>query len=198
MPAGGACVTGVILAGGRGRRMGGVDKGWMPWRGRFLVEFVLERLRPQVDGVIISANRTVERYAGLGWPVVQDDQERFGPYAGPLAGMLAALEHCCTPWAACVPCDAPALPADLVARLVAASGDSAAPAMAVCGERRQPVFCLLPRALAPHLAAALAGGEHRPADFLASVGARTAQFDDTAAFANINSEADGAAQVAHG
>lgn len=185
-------VAGVILAGGRGRRMGGQDKGWVDWQGRPLIERALARLQPQVDSVIISANRNLDRYRALGHPVAQDDQGRFGAYAGPLAGMLAALELCPLDWAVCVPCDAPALPADLVARLLAASAGSGAPALAVSGGRRQPVFCLLPRALAPRLAQALAAGEHRPTVFLESAGAREVLFEDAAAFANINAGADGA------
>jgi molybdopterin-guanine dinucleotide biosynthesis protein A len=185
MPAGRETVAGVILAGGRGTRMGGADKGWVAWQGRPLVERVLERLQPQVGQVLINANRNLDRYRGLGHPVVADDPA-LGSFAGPLAGMLAALQCCTLPWAAFVPCDAPALPADLVARLAAAAGPQDAPALAVCAGRQQPVFCLLPRTLAPRLAAALAAGEHRPGVFLESVGARRAAFEDAAAFANIN------------
>ena len=168
--------------------MGGKDKGWVHWRGRPLVEHVLERLRPQVSTVILSANRNVERYRGLGFPVVEDDHLRYGNFAGPLAGMLAGLEQTEAAWVAFVPCDAPCLPQDLVARLldVARSGPAVVPALAVSGGRRQPVFCLLPRALAPRLATALAAGERRPTVFLESVGAREVGFDDDAGFANIN------------
>ncbi len=190
-----APVAGVILAGGRGTRMGGADKGWVQWQGRFLVERVLERLAPQVDQVTISANRNLERYRGLGVSVVEDEPAAFGPYAGPLAGMLAALRHCALPGAVFVPCDAPALPADLVARLVAGAGDAVTAALACSGGYRQPVFCLLPAALAPRLAQALASGERRPDAFLATVGAREVHFDDAAAFANVNSPAPPGAGV---
>jgi len=186
MTAGRAPVAGVILAGGRGRRMGGQDKGWVIWQGRPLIEHVLERLLPQVDNVIISANRNLERYRALGYAVVEDNRVHGG-YAGPLAGMLAGLERATAGWVACVPCDAPVLPADLVARLLSAAiAAGGAPALAVSAGRRQPVFCLLPRALAPRLAQALAGGEHRPAVFLQGAGAREVWFDDEPAFANIN------------
>lgn len=193
-------VAGLILAGGRGRRMGGLDKGWVDWQGRALVAHVLERLLPQVQGVVISANRNLPRYRALGHPVVEDDQARFGIYPGPLAGMLAGLMQAPAHWVVCVPCDAPALPRDLVARLQAAVGDGDAPALAVAGGRRQPVFCLLPRTLAPRLAQALAEGEHRPSVFLESVGAREVFFDDEGAFANINAgaPADPPAQTADG
>lgn len=183
-------VAGVILAGGRGRRMGGADKGWVAWEGRFLVERVLERLQPQVGEVIISANRNLDRYRALGCKVVADAQEEHGAFAGPMAGMLAALRDCTARRAVFVPCDAPSLPGDLVARLVAGAGDADAAALACCGGRRQPVFCLLPVALAPRLARALADGERRPAVFLEIVGAREVLFDDATAFANINSGAD--------
>jgi molybdopterin-guanine dinucleotide biosynthesis protein A len=186
MPPGRESVAGVILAGGRGTRMGGVDKGWAPWQGRFLIERVLERLAPQVGQVIINANRNLDRYCSLGHLVVEDDTERYGRHAGPLAGMLAGLRHSALPWVVFVPCDVPALPADLVARLLTAVGESGTPALAVSGGRRQPVFCLMPRALIPQLDAALISGERRPTAFLDHVGAREVVFEDAAAFANIN------------
>jgi molybdopterin-guanine dinucleotide biosynthesis protein A len=174
--------------------MGGQDKGWVTWQGRPLVQHVLDRLLPQVDTVIISANRNLERYRGLGYPVVADDHAGHGEFAGPLAGMLAGLERADTPWVVCVPCDAPALPTDLVARLLASAGSGTAkvPALAVSAGHRQPVFCLLPRTIAPQLAQALSAGEHRPTVFLENAGAREVPFDDASAFANINATASGA------
>lgn len=195
-------VTGVILAGGRGARMGGADKGWVSWNGRFLIEHVLERLRPQVDSVVINANRNAERYGALGAAVVADGaatDASMEAYAGPLAGMLAGLRHCAgmstAHWALVVPCDAPALPPDLAARLLAAGAPAGRAAFAVCAGRAQPVFCLLPVALLPRLDAALRGGERRPADFLRAVAACAVDFDDPAAFANLNAPADLAAPV---
>lgn len=179
-------VTGVVLAGGRGTRMGGADKGWVDLEGRPLIEHVLERLRPQVGAIIISANRNIARYRALGWPVVQDEPFAGDAFLGPLAGMLAALRAARSPWLAIVPCDAPALPAMLVRQLARAVGPSANPALAVCGGRRQPVFCLLPAGIAPALAAALARGDRRPDDFLRAAGAIEVPFGDEAAFANIN------------
>jgi molybdopterin-guanine dinucleotide biosynthesis protein A len=110
-------ITGVILAGGEGRRLGGVDKGLQELRGRPMVQWVLERLAPQVDTVLISANRNLQRYAAFGCPVLPD---RIPDFAGPLAGLHAALTQAATPLVATVPCDSPFLPADLVARLHAA------------------------------------------------------------------------------
>lgn len=187
----GAAVAGLILAGGQGRRMGGADKGWVLWQGRPLIEHVIARLRPQVDALVISANRHLDRYGSLGHAVVEDDQARFGAFSGPLAGMLAGLRQGAAPWTAVVPCDAPDLPLDLVQRLCAAARGGARPAVAVCAGRREPVFCLLPATLAPALGAALDAGLRRPADFLQAAGAIEVPFDDAQAFLNLNAPAAG-------
>jgi molybdenum cofactor guanylyltransferase len=184
-----ATIAGVILAGGRGTRMGGADKGWVRWQGRPLAEHVLARLRPQVGTVLVSANRNLPRYRALGVDAFGDDAATFGEFAGPLAGMLAALERLPLPWAAFVPCDAPRLPEDLVARLAAAALPGR-PSVARCGGHVQPVFCLLPRALAAPLRAAMRAGERRPQDFLAKAGAALVEFEDPGAFANMNAPAD--------
>jgi molybdopterin-guanine dinucleotide biosynthesis protein A len=180
-----ARIAGVVLAGGRGARMGGLDKGWVQFEGRALVEHALARLAPQVATVLISASRNVERYRTLGCPVVEDAPEHRGHFLGPLAGMLAALRAAPLPWAAFVPCDAPALPLDLVARL-AAAGTGGRAALACCGGQREPVFCLLPKAMVAELAAAVQQGERRPGAFLHRVEAVEVAFDDATAFANIN------------
>jgi molybdopterin-guanine dinucleotide biosynthesis protein A len=180
-----AAIDGAILAGGRGRRMGGADKGWILWQGRPLVEQVAERLRPQVGRLLISANRNLERYAALGAAVVADERAGQGEFAGPLAGMLAVLRQARGDWVAFVPCDAPALPRALVARLAEAGAGTRA-AVATCGGVVQPVFCLLPRTLAPRLQELLEQGERRPQEMLRQVGAVAVPFADAAAFANIN------------
>jgi len=110
-------VTGVVLAGGRGQRMGEADKGLQPLRGRSLVEWVLERVDPQVDDLLIIANRNLERYLELGYPVLRD---RIPDFAGPLAGLQAGLTQTRSELVLLVPCDTPLLPADLVSRLAAA------------------------------------------------------------------------------
>jgi molybdopterin-guanine dinucleotide biosynthesis protein A len=190
-----AGIAGVVLAGGRGTRMGGLDKGWVPFEGRALVEHALARLAPQVGTVLISASRNLERYETLGWAVVPDAPEHRGRFLGPLAGMLAALRAAPLPWAVFVPCDAPVLPLDLVARLAAAGAGGRA-ALACCRGQREPVFCLLPRSMAPALAAALEHGERRPGEFLQRMQAVEVAFDDAAAFANINTPAAAAAAAA--
>jgi molybdenum cofactor guanylyltransferase len=111
-------ITGLVLAGGRGSRMGGIDKGLQVLGTRTLVEHALERLRPQVSALAINANRHLEAYARFGVPVWPDAE---ADYPGPLAGMLAGLQACTTEWLVTVPCDTPALPPDLVARLFAAA-----------------------------------------------------------------------------
>ena len=139
-------ITGVILAGGRGSRMGGVDKGLQNFNGMPLALGTLMRLQPQVAEVMINANRNLSAYEAFGVPVWPDV---IGDYAGPLAGFLTALEHCETGWLATVPCDTPLFPHDLVERLAqAAHAQDAEIAMASAPEedgelRAQPVFCLL-------------------------------------------------------
>lgn len=180
-----AGITGVILAGGRGRRMEGVDKGLLELRGRPLAAWVAERLAPQVDELLISANRNGERYAALGLRVVGDCIPGF---AGPLAGLHAALEAAAHPLVVTVPCDSPFLPADLVFRLCSGlTATGADVAIAWSGGRAHPVFCLCRRDLLPHLAAYLASGERRMAGWHATLKVAEIAFDDEAeAFANIN------------
>ena len=110
-------VTAVILAGGRGQRMGEADKGLQPLRGRSLVRWVLECIDPQVDELLIIANRNLDRYLELGYPVLRD---RIPDFAGPLAGLHAGLAAARTDLVIAVPCDTPLLPGELVSRLVTA------------------------------------------------------------------------------
>lgn len=145
-------ITGLILAGGRGSRMGGVDKGLQSFKGQPLVQHTLARLRlgSAVGPIMINANRNLAVYAALGVPVWPD---AMADYPGPLAGFLTGLDHCGTPWMVTVPCDTPLLPLDLVPRLAQALESANADiAMAVAPEidhngqpqlRTQPVFCLL-------------------------------------------------------
>jgi molybdopterin-guanine dinucleotide biosynthesis protein A len=186
---GASAITGLILAGGQGSRMGGLDKGWIEFRGLPLVQHVLERFAPQVDSVLISANRNLERYRTLGCGVLADDTGRFGEFQGPLAGIVQALGAAAPGLLAVVPCDAPLLPRDLVARLAAAIGDAPA-AVVQCGGRVQPVFCLLRSELLGPLQSALASGLRKPADFLESVGAVVVPCESEPEFANVNTQAD--------
>jgi len=186
-------ITGLILAGGRGQRLGGVDKGLQPWRGRPLVDHALARLAPQVREVMISANRNAPEYEARVSRVLADASDDF---PGPLAGMLAGLHAAATPWLAVVPCDSPCLPPDLVARLAQGlAGARAAVVQRLHGDgalRLEPVCCLLSTALADDLARYLAEGGRKVEGWLARH-ATPVLFDrsvDAGAFANINTPDD--------
>ncbi len=189
-------ITGVILAGGKARRLNGRDKGLEPFSGRPLVEWVVAALAPQVGGLLINANRNQETYGRLGYPVIAD---RLDDFQGPLAGFASAMAAANTPWILTVPCDGPFLAPDLAARLVAAlAQDDAELAVASDGRRMQPVHALLPVALAPSLAAFLAEGERKIDRWYARHRVALADLSDRPeSFANLNTEAD-AAELARG
>ena len=154
-----ADVTGLILAGGQGRRMGGVDKGLVEFAGEPMIARVLRVLAPQVGQVFINANRNRADYEALGCPVIPD---AAGGYPGPLAGMSAGLGAIDSAWLLTVPCDSPLLPATLCERMMAASNaHDAEIAIASDGERCHPVFALIARGLGPSLDAFLAGDERK-------------------------------------
>lgn len=178
-------ITGVILAGGLGRRMGGVDKGLQELRGRPMSAWVVERFAPQVDELLINANQNTARYAEFGHRVVPD---RIPDFAGPLAGLHAALSAASHSLVATVPCDSPFLPADLISRLLAALTESAADlAVARTFDQPHPVFCLCRRDALPHLTEFLAGGGRKIDRWYATLNIVEVSFDDEAdAFENIN------------
>ncbi len=178
-------VTGLILAGGQGRRMGGIDKGLQPFRGRPMVEWVVERLAPQVGALLINCNQNLDAYARLGDAVVPD---RIGGFAGPLAGLHAGLTEARTPLVATAPCDSPFLPPDLVSRLRAAlEARQAQLAVARTGTQPHPVFSLCRGDLLDHLSQYLAGGGRKIDAWYAALHVAEVAFDDEAeAFANIN------------
>lgn len=185
-------VSGIILAGGRATRMGGIDKGLVEVAGRPMIEHIIERLRPQTQALIVNANRSHERYAAYGLPVVADD---FGDYAGPLAGMAAGLAKAATAYAVTVPCDSPLLPPDLVARLWSAlQREDAELAVAWAEERMQPVFALLPRDLLPSLREFLASGDRKIDRWYGRHRVALADFSDSPdTFLNINTPDEQAA-----
>jgi molybdopterin-guanine dinucleotide biosynthesis protein A len=178
-------ITGVILAGGLGRRMGGIDKGLQELRGRPMVHWVVERLAPQVDELLINANQNGERYAAFGHRVVPDEIPDF---AGPLAGLHAALSAASHPLVATAPCDSPFLPADLISRLFSAlTATGADLAVARTFDQPHPVFCLCQRDVLPHLTEFLAGGGRKIDRWYATLKVVEVAFDDEAdAFENIN------------
>lgn len=178
-------VTGVILAGGRARRMGGIDKGLLEVVGRPLVERTIAILRPQVGRLIISANRNQDRYAEYGYPVVIDS---VGDYWGPLAGIVSVMRAAITEFIVTVPCDTPGLPGDLVDKLLAARESGKAEVCAAWdGKRVHPVIALIPRALAPALADYLNAGGRKAEDWLRSRKLALADFSHRPGiFININ------------
>jgi molybdopterin-guanine dinucleotide biosynthesis protein A len=180
-----ADVTGVVLAGGQGRRMGGVDKGLVDLAGAPMVAHVLARLAPQVGDVLINANQNLDRYRAFGQPVVED---AVGGFAGPLAGLHAGLTRASGELVVTVPCDSPFLPLDLVHRLRAAlDRESAQLAVAKTFDQPHPVFALVRRDVLPNLAAFLAAGGRKIDAWYAALRVVEVAFDDEAdAFRNIN------------
>src|SRR5579864_2142237 len=178
-------ITGLVLAGGQGRRMGSIDKGLVPFNGQPMVQQVIERLLPQVDAIVINANRNLDAYEAFGHPVVRDTIEGF---AGPLAGLHAGLTHTADPLLATVPCDSPFLPHDLVARLAAAlRAKEAQIAVARTFDQPHPVFALVQRTVLPHLTTFLDGGGRKIDAWYATLSTVEVAFDDEAeAFRNIN------------
>jgi molybdopterin molybdotransferase len=182
-------ISALILAGGRGTRMGHVDKGLQPFRGATMVQHVLERLAPQVGSIAINANQNLPAYAAFGAPVWPDETSGF---AGPLAGLEAGLRHCVTPYMISAPCDSPFLPGDLAARLFhALQSQGADVALAVTREgamRKQPhpVFCLVKTSLLPVLSRYLAEGGRKMDGWYAGLKVAEVLFDDAEAFRNIN------------
>lgn len=192
-----AAITGLVLAGGRGQRMGGADKGLQLLHGQPLAAHVLARLAPQVGTLAISANRHRDTYTTLGAPwhaaIVADG---LPDYPGPLAGLLAGLEAAeaaGTPWLLSAPCDSPWLPGDLAARLAAAALAADADIATVttsntAGEvSLHPVFALVRTALADDLAAFLGAGERKVRAWYARHKTAEVAFADERAFYNINS-----------
>jgi molybdenum cofactor guanylyltransferase len=176
-------VTGVVLAGGLGRRMGGVDKGLQELRGRPMVQWVLERFAPQVSEIVINANQNRERYAAFGHVVVPDD---IAGFAGPLAGLHAGLKAATHDLVATVPCDSPFLPDDLVRRLRENLKQNDL-AVAKTGEQAHPVFVLTRKAIREDLERFLAAGGRKIDAWYASLRVVEVGFDDEAdAFRNIN------------
>ncbi len=185
-------LTGVILAGGLGRRMGGQDKGLVTLRNRPMIDYVIAALRPQVDELLINANRNQDAYSAYGCPVITDS---FPDYAGPLAGMATALEAMTGSLLLTAPCDCPFPPADLAERLHAALIDHDAEIVAAHdGNRLQPVFALITPTLLPSLQSFLKKGGRRIDEWYGAHRFVTADFSDQPeAFLNLNRLEDKAA-----
>lgn len=180
-------ITGGILAGGKASRMGGVDKGLQLLHGQPLYRHIMQKLAPQVDTLLISANRNLAQYQQSHYPVISDEN---GDYAGPLAGMLALLKQAKTPWVVFVPCDVPYFPLNLVEHLYQQKGDALA-CYVHDGERVHPTLSLLNRTLIPKLEAYLAQGDRKLMLFMQQVSAKAVLFPQQAdSFRNLNTLED--------
>lgn len=192
-----AAITGLILAGGRGSRMGNIDKGLQAFRGLPLAAHAIARLAPQVGPLALNVNRSQEQYASFGLPLWPD---LLPDFAGPLAGLHAGLSRCATPYLLCVPCDSPLLPLDLAVRLAGALEDTDADLAFAssdredgdegnnkrAGRQRHPVFSLLKTALLPQLDAYLHGGGRKMETWIDTLASVDVYFGDSAPFSNIN------------
>lgn len=184
-----ARITGLVLAGGRGSRMGGLDKGLQPHLGQPLAQHALQRLAPQVGALALNANRHLARYAEMGVPVWPD---ALPDHPGPLAGFMAGLAGCATPYLVTVPCDTPRFPQDLVSRMARALvAEQAELAMAASVDEAgqlqpEPVFCLLSRELSASLARFVAAGQRKIDRWTAQHRCALVPFDEPGAFFNAN------------
>ncbi len=185
-------VTGLILAGGRGSRMGHVDKGLQSFRGKPLVAHVIDRLSPQVGELLINANQNLDAYSAFGHRVIADEVPGF---AGPLAGFERGLTHATHDLVITAPCDSPFLPEDLVSRMLAQlSQHRADVAVAKTGDQAHPVFCLMKKELLASLCAFLESGQRKIDRWYPAHRVVEVAFDDQPdAFLNINTPAEKAA-----
>jgi len=182
-------ITGLILAGGRAQRMGGIDKGLIPFHQKPLIEVAIERLKIQVGSILINANRNITKYAVYGYPVIMDETPDF---SGPLAGFLMGLKNCKTPYLLTTPCDSPLFPQDLGAKLAselehhnldlvyASSKEADGKVWA------QPVFCLMRANLQDSLNSFLSKGDLKIDRWFKELKSGTVIFDNAQAFANAN------------
>ncbi len=177
--------TGVILAGGRGCRMGGADKGLLGLGPEPLIQHVISAIEPQVEHLVINANRNLDEYAAFGYPLISDGLAGF---QGPLAGFLAAMQYITTTNMITVPCDGPLLPQDLVQRLASAREQAGAEiAVAHDGLRLQPIHALIPTHLQPSLVRYLESGKRKIDHWYAQHKVTRVDFSDVAElFININ------------
>ncbi len=182
-------ITGLILAGGRAQRMGGVDKGLILFLQKPLIESTITRLKPQVGSIIINANRNITKYAAYGYPVIPDETPDF---SGPLAGFAIGLKACKTPYLLTAPCDSPLLPTNLAIKLSQEMENSNLELVYASSNEAddkiwaQPVFCLMHVEVLPSLEAFIAKGELKIDRWFKNVRSGTVIFKDTNAFANVN------------
>lgn len=181
-------ITGLILAGGRAQRMGGIDKGLIPFHNKPLIESAIERLKPQVDSLLINANRNITKYAHYGFPVLVDETPDF---SGPLAGFSIGLKHCQTPYLLTSPCDSPLLPTDLAQKMMAELESKDLDLVFASSIENgktwaQPVFCLMRSNLRDSLTTFLEKGDLKIDNWFKELQSGTVIFDNALAFANVN------------
>ncbi|MCX2962097.1 molybdenum cofactor guanylyltransferase MobA [Rodentibacter caecimuris] len=179
-------ISAVILAGGKARRMGGRDKGLQVLHGKPLIQYMIERLRPQITDISINANRNQAAYAKFGFPVFADE---LADFQGPLSGMLSGLEKTKTDFVLFTPCDSPFFPNNLLEKLKSAvENDRTLIAYACDEEREHPTFCLMSVELKRALRAYLAFGERRLLQFMRENKGIAVKFTtDEGQFMNVNS-----------
>lgn len=182
-------ITGLILAGGRAQRMGGIDKGLIPFHGKPLIESAISRLKPQVSTILINANRSITKYAHYGYPVLMDETPDF---SGPLAGFSVGLKHCKTPYLLTSPCDSPLLPEDL-AQKMADELESNNLELVFASSKEddgkiwsQPVFCLMKSSLKDSIDSFLSKGDLKIDRWFKELRSGTVVFENPQAFANVN------------
>ena len=171
----------IILAGGRSKRMGGHDKGLQPYEGKRLIEHVIEAISPQVDDIVISANRNLDDYVTLGFPVITDINHNFD---GPLAGIASSIPHCRHEWILVIPCDLPSLPNTLVSRMTKHTHNSRL--IAVSTHNRLQLVFLLHRNLLVSIRQYISTNQHTVMRWLDSIEHHIVIMDDEAYFYNIN------------
>jgi molybdopterin-guanine dinucleotide biosynthesis protein A len=182
-------ITGLILAGGRAQRMGGIDKGLIPFHGKPLIESAIKRLKPQVSTILINANRSITKYSHYGYPVLMDETPDF---SGPLAGFSVGLKHCKTLYLLTSPCDSPLLPTDLAQKMaVELESNNLELVFASLKEDdgkvwSQPVFCLMKSDLQDSLNAFLSKGDLKIDRWFKVLRSGTVVFENAQAFANVN------------
>ena len=182
-------ITGLILAGGRAQRMGGIDKGLIPFHQKPLIETTIQRLKTQVGPILINANRNITKYAVYGYPVIMDETPDF---SGPLAGFLMGLKNCKTPYLLTTPCDSPLFPEDLATKL-ASELERANLDLVYASSKEadgkvwaQPVFCLMRANLQDSLVSFLDKGDLKIDRWFKELKSGTVIFDNAQAFANAN------------
>ena len=182
-------ITGLILAGGRAQRMGGIDKGLIPFHQKPLIETTIQRLKAQVGHILINANRNITKYAVYGYPVIMDETPDF---SGPLAGFLMGLKNCKTPYLLTTPCDSPLFPEDLATKLASELEQANLDLVYASSKEAdgkvwaQPVFCLMRANLQDSLISFLDKGDLKIDRWFKELKSGTVIFDNAQAFANAN------------